>query len=113
MYVTSPPASTIEPPATVANALEGPDHHLDPSILIAVAWESLSPPQLDTSAATEAHQRARRRREHNRGRNRGDSPRRPSMPTPGVHGPRLKEEGWTRSTMDPVLGPWTMNLRPP
>ena len=39
----------------MANALEGPGHHLDPRIMIAVAWGSFSPPQLDTSTATEAH----------------------------------------------------------
>ena len=58
---TLPPAGTAEPPAAMANALEGPGHHLDPSIMIAVAWGSLSPPQLDTSAAKEAHQRAQPR----------------------------------------------------
>ena len=72
--MTSPPASTTEPPATVANALEGPGHHLDPSIMIIVAWGSFFPPQLDTSTATEAHQRARHRQEHHRGRNRGTPP---------------------------------------
>ena len=55
MYVTSPPASTIEPLAIVANTLEGPGHHLGPRIMIAVAWASFSLPQLDTSIATEAH----------------------------------------------------------
>ena len=58
----------------MADALEGPGHHLDPSIMIAVAWGSFSPPQLDASTAIEAHQRARRRQEHRRGRNRGTPP---------------------------------------
>ena len=39
----------------MANALEGPDHHLDPRIMIVVARGSLSPRQLDTSTAMEAH----------------------------------------------------------
>jgi hypothetical protein len=54
--VTSPPASTAEPQVTVANALEGPGHHFDPTDAVAATRENFSPPQLDTSLATEAHQ---------------------------------------------------------
>ena len=36
------------------------------------------------------------------------------MPMHPVHvDHRERGEGWTWSTMDPALGPWTVNLRPP
>ena len=45
----------LEQPTTVANALESPGRHLNPIIVIAMTWESFSPPQMDTSAAIGAH----------------------------------------------------------
>jgi len=51
---TSPPASTAEPPITVAKALGSSGRHFDPTIIVAMAWGSFSPPQLDTSAAVGA-----------------------------------------------------------
>ena len=97
----------------MADALEGPGHHLDPSIMIAVAWGSFSPPQLDTSAAMEAY-RALAADGSTPGRKQRIHPRRPHTRVHPVHEDRNGgDEGRTRSTMDPVLGPWTVNLRPP
>ena len=42
--MTSSPTSTAEPPTTVANALESPGSHLDPTNVFAVAWGSFPPP---------------------------------------------------------------------
>ena len=53
--MASPPASTAEPPAAAANALEDLDHHLDLRIMTAVARGSFPPPQLGTSTAMKAH----------------------------------------------------------
>jgi len=44
-------AVVLEPPITVAKVPGSSGHHLDPTIVLAMAWGSFSPPQLDTSAA--------------------------------------------------------------
>ena len=40
----SPYAVVLEQPTAVANALESPDRHLEPTIMFAMAWGSFSPP---------------------------------------------------------------------
>ena len=122
LYATSPPASTTEPPAAVANALEGPDHHLDPRIMIAVARGSLSPPQLDTSTATEAHSELTAGRSIAAGETGEHPPRWPPVHEPGAREPQTEKRGVdvahrkkTRSTVDRrIRPPWTVNrgLRP-
>ena len=47
-----------EPPITMANTLGSPGCHLDPTTILAGAWQSFSPPQLDANAAMGARQRA-------------------------------------------------------
>ena len=44
-------AIVLEPPTTVAKALGSFGRHFDPTVAVAMAWGSFSPPQLDTSTA--------------------------------------------------------------
>ena len=106
---TSPPASTAEPPITVAKALGILSRCPDPTIAVSMVLGSFSPPQLDANT----YGKARRRREH-AGRKQGKFPLAGHTRVHPVHEDRNEgDEGRTRSTMDPVLGPWTVNLRPP
>jgi len=89
-------------------------HHFDPTDTVVVAQGSFSPPQSDTSATTGAHRELAADRSTAAVRNRGTPPLAGHMPMHPVHvDHRERGEGWTWSTMDPALGPWTVNLRPP
>ena len=89
-------------------------HHFDPTDTVAVAQGSFSPLQSDTSATMGAHRELAAGRSTAAVRNRGTPPLAGHMPMHLVHvDHRERGEGWTWSTMDPALGPWTVNLRPP
>ena len=90
--MASPPASTAEPPAAVANALEDLDHHLDLRIMIAVARGSFPPLQSDTSTATEAHRALAVDGSTAVEENRGTPPCRPPVRELGAREPSEGEE---------------------
>ena len=97
----------------MAKAEGSPGNHLDPSTVFAEAWPSLSPPLLDASTTGKAH-RALAAGGSMPGEEVGETPLAGHMPMHLVHvDHRERGEGWTWSTMDPALGPWTVNLRPP
>jgi len=97
----------------VAKAEGSPGNHLDPTTVFAEAWPSLSPPLLDASTASKAH-RALTAGGSTPGEEAGETPLTGHMPMHPMHvDHRERGEGCTWSTMDPALGPWTMNLRPP
>jgi len=92
MCVASPPASTAEPPAAVANALEDLDHHLDLRIMIAVARGSFSPLQSDTSATVGAHSELTAGGGTTAGETEGFLPHRPPVHELGAREPSQGEE---------------------
>ena len=44
-------AVVLEPPTTMVKALGSFGRHFDPTVAVAMAWGTFSPPQLDTSTA--------------------------------------------------------------
>ena len=97
----------------MAKAEGSPGNHLDPTTVFAEAWPSLSPLLLDASTAGKAH-RALAAGGSTPGEEAGETPLAGHIPMHPVHvDHRERGEGWTWSTMDPALGPWTVNLRPP
>ena len=97
----------------MAKAEGSPGNHLEPTTMFAEAWPSLSPPLLDASTAGKAH-RALVAGGSTPGEEAGETPLAGHMPMHPMHvDHRERGKGWTWSTMDPALGPWTVNLHPP
>jgi len=91
--VTSPSASSTEPPLAVASTLESSSRHLDPTDAVAVARGSFSPLQSDTSTATGAHRALAADGSTAAEENRGTPPpHRPPERELGAHEPSQGEE---------------------